>query len=333
MTTFNEFYHNRDDYKEYISSHITYLLNLSYAIPVTYYDISGADDKLTTILALAAIKELNNQEIFNFYYIITDPRFNDECSKELLKMFFKQNIKDSKQNTFVNEVFQELLDENFFNFSYIFKNNERENYCGYVKENKDKLTMLIKSLSEKEIYFYSLYNFLNGTKNKKISSYIKQCKKQEYVYEIMHGERDYAHLSTREYVGEYLDKKEKEKCLIVHDKISTLEEELKKKGSKNKSEIALKIIATGLSFPYKAIIGSKKNYIKSKNEITYYPDTPYYEKYPLCFNNPVKNMKECIDSLSHATDTHFTEKEKIQIYNVFEDIYYLIYEEEDNEKI
>lgn len=332
MFSFIDFYINRDVYKEYISPSIIYLLDLSYQKNISEYDISGKEDSLAEILAIAAIQELKKDEMMNFYYIITDARFNDTCVKNLFKLFFKNEKEKTTTNIEnMNLVFSELLNNSFFNFSYIFENDERENYCGYIKNDKKNLKILINYLSENQIYFYSLYNFLKGIKDKKISIYIKQCKKQKYIYEIMHGDRNDIKLFNREYVGEYLGQREKATCLMVYDKIAALQEKLKNTGLKNKSIIAIKIISIGFAFPYKIIIGGKLNYVEDKNSINYHPNTPYYDKYPLFFNNPVKMMKECIDSLNISFKTNLTDEEKKEICDVFYDIYDLIYKELNNE--
>lgn len=322
MTNFMNFYTNREFYKEYVSSNILYLLNLSNGLKVSNYDIIGKDDPLAQLLATAAMDELKKQEMFSFYHLITDPRFNDTCGKKLFELFFE---KENSLNEIIDTTFKELLEHSFFSFSYIFENNERDNYCGYIQKNKQRLNTLIDYLSEQKLYYYSISNFLSESRKKEFKSYLKKANNQKYIFEIMYGERGEAYLCTKEYVGEYSSKKYKEKCISIYEKIENLNTILNKK----KYEFFLQIISIGFGFPVRKVIGAKKNVKKSQHEIICYPDTPYYETLPLFFNNPVIEFKECLNSLDKVKNINLTKDEKNLIISSFNELYHEIFEEEE----
>lgn len=324
MINFMNFYTNRELYKEYISSNIFYLLNLCKGQKLSCYDELGEDDPIAQLLATAAMDELKKQEIFNFYHIITDTRFNDKCCKKLFELFFEKNNSSKNKNEIIDTIFKELLEHSFFSFSYIFENDERENYCGYIQKNKQRLNTLIDYLSEHKLYYYSISNFLPESRKKELKSYLKKANNQKYIFEIMYAERGRASLCTKQYVGEYESKKHKEKCISIYEKIENLNTVL----NKTKYEFFLQMISIGFGFPAKKAIGAKKNVKKTQHEIICYPDTPYYETLPLFFNNPVIEFKECLNSLDKVKNINLTKDEKNLIISSFNELYYETFEEE-----
>lgn len=324
MINFTNFYTNREFYKEYVSSNILYLLNLSNGQKVSNYDIVGKDDPLAQLLATAAMGELKKQEMFSFYHLITDPRFNDTCSKKLFELFFEKENNSKENNEIIDTTFKELIESSFFSFSYIFENDERDNYCGYIQKNNQRLNTLIDHLSEHKLYYYSISNFLSESRKKELKSYLKKANHQKYIFEIMYGERGEAYLCTKEYVGEYSSKKDKEKCISIYEKIENLKTIL----NKEKYEFFLQIISIGFGFPVRKVIGAKRNVKKTQDEIIYYPDTPYYETLPFFFNNPVIEFKECLNSLDNIKNINLTNEEKNLITSSFNELYHETFEEE-----
>lgn len=321
MYNFNDIYYNREKYKEYVSPYIFYFFDvIQETLEIDYLD---KNDSIYSILCSAAIKELEKNELINFYYIISHKVFNDHSF--YLLHYFINNNKSS------NEIFSELLDSDFFNFQKIVK----ERIIIEKKHNKKNIKNLRKYLLDNSIIINNLkHSFFNDDylkediedqgyfvdENEKFPLYDNFISIKEKINHFISIERGYVRLDKNMYFDE--DEMEETKTILKHiEKIENFSLQFKK----IKKEYVVKLLSIGFGFDYKKIIGEKHNFVKEKDSIIYYPSTPYYDIFPLFFNNPYSNFLDCIKSFNTHLNVGFSKEEEIAIFDFFNKIHREIY--------
>lgn len=314
---------------------LDYALSLFENFPVCHYD---REDSLENVLSLMAFKEILADNKERFSYITSHSRFNDYCFRGLFGRFFTHNFTNESEKNLSNGYFKNLLQENMFDFSLIFK-DEQKNNLPALHKNIEVWAMLLEKLNKEKIYIHGLYILMQHIfyyendipkKYKKFHEQYKEYLLHEESTAIVNNlvytlGNSSTSLCSKMVLEDYEENSEEmEKAEYVYNALSNFEHI---SINKEKQQRVLELIAIGLYQSKKNNIGERRNvreYKKRKLRIGY-PSTPYVDIIPVCFNTPHKEFYECLDVFNNIKKCGFSEPQKKKIADLYFSIHKTLY--------